>query len=281
MLDKSKWFISNFMMIKYIFFSSRRRHTRYWRDWSSDVCSSDLSRIRLFTKKDGDIDNYNADGTENKVDFTWIVKGNNETRMVTGFAIKKGKHYNDYMQTLHDKGTTGSIIFRGTEALLNYMEACYEKSKSLDATAEKYWKALRRRAKVSEDYQATIAATDMNEEAKGDFGAYSHGKLVDPTLYNIRRERRNEFIGEGMRWADLKRWRACDQVKNYHIEGMRYWGSIYQGHLTDQEGRDLVLVDVEGGKGNMSSESVSGVYMRPYQISKVNNSVFNGYNFKI
>src|SRR5438445_2479918 len=23
------------------FFSSRRRHTRYWRDWSSDVCSSD------------------------------------------------------------------------------------------------------------------------------------------------------------------------------------------------------------------------------------------------
>src|SRR5258707_15746160 len=26
------------------FFSSRRRHTRYWRDWSSDVCSSDLLR---------------------------------------------------------------------------------------------------------------------------------------------------------------------------------------------------------------------------------------------
>src|SRR3712207_9430957 len=25
-----------------MFFSSRRRHTRYWRDWSSDVCSSDL-----------------------------------------------------------------------------------------------------------------------------------------------------------------------------------------------------------------------------------------------
>src|SRR3712207_9542056 len=27
------------------FFSSRRRHTRYWRDWSSDVCSSDLVDI--------------------------------------------------------------------------------------------------------------------------------------------------------------------------------------------------------------------------------------------
>src|SRR5207249_7999178 len=28
----------------YFFFSSRRRHTRSKRDWSSDVCSSDLSR---------------------------------------------------------------------------------------------------------------------------------------------------------------------------------------------------------------------------------------------
>src|SRR5207249_6232405 len=27
----------------YFFFSSRRRHTRSKRDWSSDVCSSDLS----------------------------------------------------------------------------------------------------------------------------------------------------------------------------------------------------------------------------------------------
>src|SRR3712207_687348 len=29
--------------IEFFFFSSRRRHTRYWRDWSSDVCSSDLA----------------------------------------------------------------------------------------------------------------------------------------------------------------------------------------------------------------------------------------------
>src|SRR3712207_7391060 len=28
--------------LDFFFFSSRRRHTRYWRDWSSDVCSSDL-----------------------------------------------------------------------------------------------------------------------------------------------------------------------------------------------------------------------------------------------
>src|SRR3712207_7888130 len=33
-------------MYYFFFFSSRRRHTRYWRDWSSDVCSSDL-RVAL------------------------------------------------------------------------------------------------------------------------------------------------------------------------------------------------------------------------------------------
>src|SRR5258707_5521510 len=32
--------------LRLFFFSSRRRHTRYWRDWSSDVCSSDLVEVR-------------------------------------------------------------------------------------------------------------------------------------------------------------------------------------------------------------------------------------------
>src|SRR5690606_40249464 len=29
----------------FFFFSSRRRHTRFSRDWSSDVCSSDLGQL--------------------------------------------------------------------------------------------------------------------------------------------------------------------------------------------------------------------------------------------
>src|SRR3712207_7044580 len=33
---------SDIYIFLFFFFSSRRRHTRYWRDWSSDVCSSDL-----------------------------------------------------------------------------------------------------------------------------------------------------------------------------------------------------------------------------------------------
>src|SRR2546428_4045743 len=35
------------MYLVFFFFSSRRRHTRSDRDWSSDVCSSDLAVLRL------------------------------------------------------------------------------------------------------------------------------------------------------------------------------------------------------------------------------------------
>src|SRR2546422_5172408 len=33
------------MFVLVFFFSSRRRHTRCSRDWSSDVCSSDLAKV--------------------------------------------------------------------------------------------------------------------------------------------------------------------------------------------------------------------------------------------
>src|SRR5690606_39288986 len=36
-------------LLVYFFFSSRRRHTRFSRDWSSDVCSSDLPLKHLWT----------------------------------------------------------------------------------------------------------------------------------------------------------------------------------------------------------------------------------------
>src|SRR5699024_11563677 len=38
----SSFFLSSCMMHTLFFFSSRRRHTISKRDWSSDVCSSDL-----------------------------------------------------------------------------------------------------------------------------------------------------------------------------------------------------------------------------------------------
>src|SRR3712207_9026537 len=42
------------VFVCFFFFSSRRRHTRYWRDWSSDVCSSDLIEIAIEPKSKAD-----------------------------------------------------------------------------------------------------------------------------------------------------------------------------------------------------------------------------------
>src|SRR5438067_3335691 len=40
----------------FFFFSSRRRHTRSKRDWSSDVCSSDLKVQRIAAQKSLELD---------------------------------------------------------------------------------------------------------------------------------------------------------------------------------------------------------------------------------
>src|SRR5256886_7645972 len=43
------------MICKFFFFSSRRRHTRFDCDWSSDVCSSDLKEILEMTQRMAEI----------------------------------------------------------------------------------------------------------------------------------------------------------------------------------------------------------------------------------
>src|SRR5699024_8016750 len=46
------------------FFSSRRRHTRSKRDWSSDVCSSDLDLQKVYDNTDVEILAVNLTDTE-------------------------------------------------------------------------------------------------------------------------------------------------------------------------------------------------------------------------
>src|SRR5690625_7954521 len=50
--------------ITMVFFSSRRRHTRWPRDWSSDVCSSDLGMLAA-----GLLSDYLRTGSNNAAPF--------------------------------------------------------------------------------------------------------------------------------------------------------------------------------------------------------------------
>ena len=209
---------------------------------------------------------------------------NQESRDVTGYRQRKCYNYNPAMhlgQTFSD--VDGQILIRVEEAMLNYVEASYLRNNTLDATAKGYWTALRERAGITAPIETTINATDMTKEAdvnrpSYDWGAFSAGKAIDATLYSIRRERRSEFAGEGLRNDDLIRWASLDQVKNYQVEGVNFWEYIYQNpSFIDDKGKSLIVAD-GGAKATMSAKELSN-YIRPYQIQKTNNNLYNGYTF--
>jgi hypothetical protein len=177
----------------------------------------------------------------------------------TGYADRKGLNY-DEAQYGNFASWTGSIVFRGVEAYLNYMEACYESTGVLDATADSYWRKIRTRAAVDPNYQISIDATDLSKAAVNDWGAYSGGVMVDKTLYNIRLERRSELMAEGIRLMDLRRWRAMDQMINtpYHIEGFKLWGPIKKWY------NPVLLTYGVGDKSSVSDPELSQYY-RPYE----------------
>src|SRR5699024_11371586 len=53
----------------YFFFSSRRRHTRSKRDWSSDVCSSDLAKTIVIDGKIASVGTANIDVRSFRLNF--------------------------------------------------------------------------------------------------------------------------------------------------------------------------------------------------------------------
>lgn len=193
---------------------------------------------------------------------------NTEGKNTTGYCIRKGLNQDPSMgPTL--PGNTGCVIFRAAEAYLNYIEANYVLDHNLDAKSTAYWKALRDRAQVDNDFQKTISATDLSKE--NDLAVYSGDNTVDATLYNIRRERRIEFIAEGLRLDDLYRWRSLDKMKNYQVEGFNLWDESYKLY-------DAGELKPEGEADEPNVSSRANKYIRPYQIHK-NNKAFNGYTF--
>src|SRR5690606_40352266 len=68
----------------FFFFSSRRRHTRFSRDWSSDVCSSDLAVIG--TEQGGDL-GADAEGVGPGVGGTVMETGTAAALVPSGIVV--------------------------------------------------------------------------------------------------------------------------------------------------------------------------------------------------
>ncbi|WP_430811001.1 MULTISPECIES: RagB/SusD family nutrient uptake outer membrane protein [unclassified Carboxylicivirga] len=215
--------------------------------------------------------------TEGQVDFVDTLStlpniiDKEETRAVTGYQLRKGLS-NNWSRDWNEN-SEGSPIFRAAEAYLNYIEAsCIENGgNSIDGKAAAYWNTIRERAGIDASYETTVGATDLNQES--DWAVYSAGQQVSALMYNIRRERRVEFMQEGLRMDDLKRWRALDQVQNWMPEGFNLWESgIHEGY-------DKLVAD-GSDVANVSSPERS-TYLRPYEIiNKSANLMYGvGYNW--
>lgn len=187
-----------------------------------------------------------------------------QDKATTGYEMNKWVNFDS--DQLNQNGCTTAVpIFRTAECMLNYLEAYYLRHNNLGGNCDEYWKALRKRSGVDQDYQKTIAATDMTKEAVTDLGAYSRGATVDATLYNIRRERRCELIAEGRRFDDLKRWRSLDSMQEWQPEGIKLWA-----------GMNDMYTSTELNSG-ISPASVSE-YIRPLQ-AYANGMAAGGYTF--
>lgn len=251
-----------------------------------DVVTNRDPRLTVFLKVPGQ-KNYFKNASSNEGDHAvetepnpLILDNSTENGYSTGYAIRKGGMF-DKAVANNGGCYNGCIIFRATEALLNYMEAEYMLTKSISSgKILEYWKIVREKAGFTGtaiDPQLTIDATIMSEE-KLDWGSYTAGtQLTDKVLYNIRRERRCEFIGEGMRQMDLQRWRSYDQLMTNpaHMEGMHLWNTPMQAWDFTENKSGTTFVYDGTSNANVSSPELSE-YFRPQEVNLTNNNFKNG-----
>lgn len=246
----------------------------------ADVRVNRDPRLSIFLKEPGqknilfEVDNN--EGTEAVMvePYPEITNGDGERAYATGYALRKGGSFNRKYYA-NGGGYTAAVCFRAAEALLNYMEASYLLHGTLDATASEYWTLLRQRAGIDTDFTKTINATDMSKEAENDWGAYTAGAVLnDKTLYNIRRERRCEYMAEGLRYMDLRRWRSMDQLMTSpsHLEGMHLWNTPMESWYNN--------LNADGtNEANVSSKDKSE-YLRPFERYSAQ-AAYNGCTWKM
>ncbi|MBR5661069.1 MAG: RagB/SusD family nutrient uptake outer membrane protein [Bacteroidales bacterium] len=242
-------------------------------------------RLQLFVFNNSDLECYSTGEASLFVAPEFLEQP--EHRDVTGFRIRKHYCYDEAFAKSGLIATNDQILYRAAEAYLNYIEAYYELNGNVGGKADTYWKAIRTRAGVDPDYTKTIAATDLSKE--DDWGKRSGETLVDATLFNIRRERRCEFIGEGFRWNDLIRWRSFDHLmtEKWIPEGANLWG----GPLKDNEKylkkdaagnvtTESAFIECASGKSDANiSARTDSKYVRPLRVIFDNNEVFDGYTW--
>ena len=119
--------------------------------------------------------------------------------------------------------TNDAPVIRYAEVLLNWIEAKAELGAVTQEDLDKSVNLLRRRPLDATAEAKGIKNTpDMKlADITADFDP-ARDADVSPILWEIRRERRMEFVYEYSRLHDLRRWKKLDYMSNYSTTGMPY-----------------------------------------------------------
>ena len=153
-----------------------------------------------------------------------------------GFCMWKYYNTTTPSTTANSDNTTDAPIFRYEEVLLNYAEAMCELGKFDQAVADRTINLMRRRpsCNVADMDVDAIAAAGRSWDPALETGGY-YNRAADPVLWEIRRERRLEFVGEGFAFRDIRRWKIADLVLNKRPQGAWIDRNVYGGNLTLQD----------------------------------------------
>lgn len=113
----------------------------------------------------------------------------------TGYRFYK---FSNKIQRIQNQDINDAPLFRMGEVLISYAEAKYELGELDQSLVDKTINPLRARGGVA-SLQLGSIPVDPTRDAN-----------VAPALWEIRRERAVELMGEGFRFDDLRRWKKMD-----------------------------------------------------------------------
>ncbi|WP_142688198.1 RagB/SusD family nutrient uptake outer membrane protein [Chitinophaga polysaccharea] len=115
----------------------------------------------------------------------------------TGYRFYK---FSNKIQRIQNQDVNDAPVFRMGEVMVNYAEAKYELGEFSQAIADQTINKLRARGGV-----APLQVAAIPNDPTRDPG-------VTPLLWEIRRERAVELMGESFRFDDLRRWKKMEYV---------------------------------------------------------------------
>ena len=196
-----------------------------------------------------------------------IIDGLTDTGNVRGFSgYYVWKNWSSWEQNRNGGvalNTSDKPIFKIEETLLNYAEAKCELGELDQAAVEKSINLLRDRAGVAPMKVSMIDANFDPNRGKYYPKGNNDGVLVDPLLWEVRRERIVELMGEGYGFYDTRRWRMAPWFMNRQHHGM--W--IQKSKIRSNSANQFLLADDGSPEGMKQGEMTEGyIYLEPDPI---------------